>query len=111
MAEIPIPCTLNAGDLDARAREMRQLGERALVGVHVGEDGARLRFRGEHERIAALIAAESECCTFFEFATAGEGAETEVEIRAPEGAEPMVRGFVAAVVAGWAFGWEGGGTA
>ena len=47
---------------------------------------------------------EGKCCAFFEFATTRAGEETEVEIRTPEGGEPLLRGLVAGIVAGW----EGG---
>jgi hypothetical protein len=48
-----------------------------------------------------LVRAESECCAFFEFATTRRDEETELEIRAPEGGEQLLRGLVAAIVAGW----------
>lgn len=35
-------------------------------------------------------------------ATIREGRETELEIRAPNGGEPLLRGLVAGIVAGWA---------
>ena len=100
----PIACTLGAEDREARQTAARELGERALVAVHVRERGARLRFRGEHERVDALVAAERACCAFLEFATTRNGEYTELEIRTLEGGEPMLRGLVAGIVAGW----EGG---
>ena len=100
----PIACTLGAEDLAARQTAARELGERALVAIHVSERGALLRFRGEHERVDALVAAERACCAFFEFATTRNGEHTELEIRTPAGGEPMLRALVAGIVAGW----EGG---
>jgi hypothetical protein len=97
---IPIACTLGAEDRAARQTAARELGERALVAVHVRERGARLRFRGENERVDALVAAERACCGFLEFATTRDGEHTELEIGTPEGGVQMLRGLVAGTVAG-----------
>jgi hypothetical protein len=102
--ETPIACTLGAGDLRARIASARELGERALVGVEVRDRRAVLRFHGERDAVDALVAAESECCRFFEFRATEDGDDTELEVRTPEGGEPLLRGLVAGVVAGW----EGG---
>lgn len=99
--ETPIACTLDAADATARAEGMRELGARALVGLDVTDDRARLRFRGERERVDARVAAERECCAFFEFMTTNRGGDVELDVRAPAGGEPLLRGLVAAVVAGW----------
>ena len=67
----PIACTLGAEDRAARQTTARELGERALVAVHVSERRARLRFRGEHERVDALVADERACCALSARASAG----------------------------------------
>jgi hypothetical protein len=97
----PIACTLDAADHRARIASARELGERALVGVNVHERRALLRFHGEREAVDALVAAEMACCSFFEFRASYDGEDTELEIRTPEGGEPLLRGLVAGVVAGW----------
>lgn len=102
--ETPIACTLDAGGLAARLAAARELGKHALVGLEVSERRALLRFHGEQERLDALVAAERECCAFFEFTMTRNGEQTELEIRTPEGGEPTMRGLVAGIVAGW----EGG---
>jgi hypothetical protein len=99
--EVPIACTLSAGDQPVRMAAMREVGRRALVGLQVSDRRARLRFHGERERVDALVAGESQCCAFFHFATTPVGEETELEIRTPEGGEPLLRALVAAIVAGW----------
>jgi MerR family copper efflux transcriptional regulator len=99
--DVPIACTLSGGDRGARTTAMRELGGRALVGVDAGDRRARLRFHGEPERIEALVAAERQCCGFFQFTMTRDGEETELEIRTPEGGEPILRALVAAIVAGW----------
>jgi hypothetical protein len=108
--ETPIACTLDAGDLSARLAGARELGKRALVGLDVRDRRALLRFHGERERIDALVAAERACCPFVEFSTTRHGEDTELEIRTPEGGEPLLRGLVAGIVAGWERGlvsWPG----
>ncbi len=105
--EVPIACTLSAGEQPDRVVTMRELG-RALVGLEVHERQARLRFHRKHERVGALVAAESQCCAFFQFATTRDGEATELEIRTPEGGEPLLRALVAAIVSGWEGQWRGG---
>jgi hypothetical protein len=97
----PIACTLDAADVPARLTTAKELGARALAGLEVAGGRAVLRFSGERKLIDALIAAESACCSFFQFETKEDGDHIEVEIRTPPGGEPVLRGLVAAVVAGW----------
>jgi MerR family copper efflux transcriptional regulator len=99
--EVPLACTLSGSDQPARLVTIRELGQRALVGLEVRDRRALLRFHGEHERVDALVAAESQCCAFFQFAMMRDDEETELEIRTPEGGEPLLRALVAAIVAGW----------
>jgi hypothetical protein len=99
--ETPIACTLDAENRATRLAAARELGEHALVGLEVSERRALLRFHGEQERVDALVAAERACCSFFEFTTTRNGEQTELEIRAPEGGEPILRGLVAGIAAGW----------
>jgi hypothetical protein len=102
--ETPIVCTLSPDDRRARFATARELGERALVGLEVRDRLALLRFRGEPQAVDALVAAESACCGFFDFGTVHDGEDTELEVRTPAGGEPVLRGLVAGIVAGW----EGG---
>jgi hypothetical protein len=99
--EIPIACTLSTAERSTRLTTARELGRRALVGLDVSDRRALLRFHGEQAGVAALVRAESGCCEFFEFATTPKGEETELEIRTPEGGEPLLRGLLAGIVAGW----------
>jgi hypothetical protein len=99
-----IACSLDAEDRAARMAVARELGEHALVGLDISERRARLRFRGAHDRVDALAAAERACCAFLEFTTTRQGEHTELEVRSPAGGEPLLRGLVAGIVVGW----EGG---
>jgi hypothetical protein len=100
-ADTPIACHLDAENRTARLTAARELGEHALVGLEVSERRALLRFHGELEGVDALVAAERACCAFFEFTTTRNGEQTELEVRTPEGGEPILRGLVAGIVAGW----------
>jgi hypothetical protein len=48
-----------------------------------------------------LAAAERGCCPFFKLTTSRHGDDAEVKIRTPEDGEPLLRGLVAGIVAGW----------
>jgi hypothetical protein len=104
--EPPLACTLAAAERTARATHLRELGEQALVGLEVSGRRALLRFEGAHERVAAFVDAERACCAFFEFSMTRRGKDTQIEIRVPAGGEPLLRGLVAGIVAGWKGGLQ-----
>jgi hypothetical protein len=92
---------LAAAERTARATHLRELGEQALVSLEVSRRRALLRFEGVHERVAAFVDVERACCAFFEFSMTRPGKDTQIEIRVPAGGEPLLRGLVAGIVAGW----------
>ena len=60
---------------------------------------AVLRFRAgaeTGERLAAIVAAEADCCAFLGLDLADEGEEFVLSIQAPEGGELVMRELVAA---------------
>jgi hypothetical protein len=60
---------------------------------------ALLRFRNgpdTHKRLAAVVAAESECCSFLAMELRDTAEMVELSIRAPDGAEPGLDDIVAA---------------
>lgn len=73
-AQTPIACTLPGSELSARLESARELGGRALVGVSVADRRALLSFDGEREGVEAFVAAESQCCPFFDFDIQQHGA-------------------------------------
>jgi hypothetical protein len=85
----------------ARLAAARELGAQALVGLNVSDRRALLRFRGARERVDALVSGERTCCASLELTTTADGDDTDLEIVAPEGGEPLLRGLVAGIVAGW----------
>jgi hypothetical protein len=89
-----ITCSLSAAELPQRLAQMRAIGRDALLSVR--RDGA-MRFRGDvgtRERLEAVIAAESDCCSFLSFDLAESSGELLLTIRAPQGAEPVAEELV-----------------
>ena len=97
--DVPIACTLTAADMDKRRAELGALGAAALVAVEHHGERAVLRFRpspGIRERLAAVVAAEAECCPFFDIALGNEEDLVLLTVRAPAGAEALLADLVAA---------------
>ena len=98
--ETPIACSLSAEELPARLAQIRAIGDDALIGV---TSEGTLRFRAGdtiRERLEAIIAAESRCCSFLRFELAEHDGELVLSVTAPEGAEPLARDLVDAFAAG-----------
>ncbi len=95
----PLACTLSASDLTRRLADIRALGDDALVSSESAGREAVLRFRKGFGTLAALtgiVAAERECCAFLALDLAERPDAVVLTIRAPEGAEPVMRELVAA---------------
>ena len=97
--DLPIACSLSASDLTERLAEMSVLGREALLDAAVAGRRATLRFEtsaGVRERVAAIAAAESECCAFLTIAVGERPGAVVLTIDAPAGAEPVLHEMVAA---------------
>ena len=95
--ELPIACSLSAGDLNDRLAEIAGLGRDALLDSEVAGLRAELRFShgpGIPLRLARIVAAESECCAFLTMDIREEGNALVLAIAAPEGAELVLEEFV-----------------
>lgn len=95
----PIACSLGADELPVRLAEIGTLGKDALLSV--SPEGA-LRFRRDEAtraRLEAIIAAESQCCSFLSFDLQETADELVLRITAPEGAEPLAADLVNAFAA------------
>ena len=95
--ELPIACSLGAGDLTHRLDEIAALGRDALLDSDLDGTRATLRFAagpGIDERLARIVAAESECCAFLTMAVREDGDELVLAIDAPEGAELVLEELV-----------------
>ncbi len=94
-----VACSLSADELPQRVAEMTALGKDALMSV--SPDGT-LHFRADEptrKRLEAIVAAESECCSFLGFELNENDGELALNIVAPDGAEPVVADLVEAFAA------------
>jgi hypothetical protein len=100
--ELPIACTLGAGDFETRLAEIRAIGRRNLLRVRRVSNGpVVLSFRRDSETEAELqriVAAEAECCAFLELRIT-RGEELELTIDGPEDARPVIEELVDAFAA------------
>jgi hypothetical protein len=90
---LPIACTLSTDELPARLHEIRSLSRLALRDKRLDGVRAELRFaplRGVHERLAAIVAAESRCCAFLDIQLAATPTELTLTIEAPTDAAPVL---------------------
>jgi hypothetical protein len=97
--DLPIACSLTVTELPARLAEMSAIGQAGLLSAETTGTQATLRFRcesGTRERLAAVVAAEAECCPFLNMTLTDEPDAIELIIDAPTGAEPVLDDLVAA---------------
>jgi DNA-binding transcriptional MerR regulator len=96
---VPIACTLPAGDMSARLEEWNELlaDKRHLLqgvtGRHALDDGGlRLEFGPDSDvaEIARLASAEQSCCRFLSFALAIDSRGTALEVHAPPAGQPVL---------------------
>jgi len=89
--EVPIACTLEAGEMSGRIDEWHAV----LAGAtsrHALHDGLRLRFAPGTDvaEIARLAAAEQGCCRFFDFALVIDAGGIALDVHAPADAQPVL---------------------
>ncbi len=97
--DLPIACSLSAGEQSTRLAEMSAIGEAALLSADVASRHAALRFRAggaTRERLAGIVAAEAKCCAFLDMELREERQAIELIIDAPAGAEPVLAELVGA---------------
>jgi hypothetical protein len=97
--ELPIACTLDAGDYRVRLDDMAAVGRAALIDADATPRRASLRFAadtGVRERVDALVAAESQCCAFLAMTVTEEADIIVLTVEAPDGAAPVLAEIVEA---------------
>jgi MerR family transcriptional regulator, copper efflux regulator len=89
--EVPIACTLEAGDMSTRLDEWNTLLHGVTARLPL-DGGLRLEFRSDTDvtEIARLAAAEQSCCRFFGFALVIDGRGIALEVHAPPDGEPVL---------------------
>lgn len=98
MSELPIACTLTPDGMAARLALIDALAAEGLLDRTRTDAGLRVRLRdtpGIERRTRALVAAESRCCPFLDFALEREDGALVLEIRGPAEAAPVLEQFFA----------------
>jgi hypothetical protein len=96
-SQLPIACSLSVAELRKRLGEMSTVGQASLLAAEAEGARAVLRFRaGAAEQLAAIVAAEGQCCAFLRMKLDDEPAAVRLTIEGPPGAEPVVQDLVAA---------------
>lgn len=92
---VPDACTLPTAERPLRVAEFDTLLSTGITGtVRVNAEHVRLTLRPERVAEAAdLVARESACCSFFDFALAG----TVLDVRVPETHVGVLDGLLARV--------------
>jgi len=93
----PLACTLSPDRVGDRMGEWQALLVPAVGRVPIA-DGVRVHFARDVDiaAIAALVAAEQECCRFFSFALTVDQRGFGLEVRAPDDALPVVHALFGA---------------
>jgi MerR family transcriptional regulator, copper efflux regulator len=92
--QVPIACTLGAGEMSIRLDEWHALLQ-GVTARQAIDDGLRLEFRSDTDvtEIARLAAAEQGCCRFFDFALVLDGRGIALEVHAPPDGQPVLAGL------------------
>jgi hypothetical protein len=91
-SELPIACTLDAGDLESREAEWAAVGSRLISIERSASGSAVLSFAAGAEtkaELERLVAAEAECCPFLELSVV-DGESLELTIDGPTEAAPVI---------------------
>ena len=97
VTELPLACSLDGAELPRRLADMAAVGRTDLVAADVDGRQAALSFKpGARERLAAIVAAEAECCPFFDMTLEDRPDGVRLAIDAPPGAEPLLADLVGA---------------
>ena len=98
MTHTPIACTLTPDGLTARLALIDALAADGLLDRTATDAGLRVRLRDTPEierRTRELVAAESKCCAFLDFALAREDGDLVLDIAGPADARPVIDMFFA----------------
>ena len=94
----PIACSLTASEMRRRQDDTAEIARRALTSRVPLESGERLTFDAgpDTEReLRAVIAAESECCSFLAFDLTREPEKLRLDVTGPADARPIIEGLFA----------------
>jgi hypothetical protein len=97
--ELPVVCSLGAGDLEQRLAAIAELGAESLIDRRRDDGRHLLRFRSDtrtRQRLEDIIRAEAECCAFLDFELTEGCCDLTLRIAAPEAGQATADGFAAA---------------
>lgn len=95
MSDLPVICTLQPGDLNAKAMALLPgVAQRANARIEL-DDGYRLEFRASSDALRAIvdmIDAERRCCRFLRFSMTVEPGESSIvlEVTGPAGTKEFL---------------------
>jgi len=99
MRDLPIVCTLQPGELKARATQLLPGVVASANARHAIENGFRFEFKSEGEVLTSIIRmidAERQCCRFLRFQLTVEpaGGPVVLEVTAPPGSHEFLNAIV-----------------
>lgn len=98
--EVPIACTLGAGDYQERVAWLAALNQRALRHHHRQDLRLEVTYAADaHADVTRLVEQERACCPFLAFSVVEGGDDVQLVIQAPEAAREAADALFAAFVA------------
>ncbi len=97
--ELPVVCSLGAGDLEQRLTAIGKLGAESLIDRRQVGGRHLLRFRADpqtRERLEGIIRAERECCAFLDLTLTEGCCDLTLKVTAPEAGQATADGFAMA---------------
>jgi hypothetical protein len=84
-AEVPVACSLTRAGLAEQAGRWERLAARAMTAHEQTADGVRISFRpgpGTERELRALVAVETECCSWAAWTVQASATRLVLEVRA-----------------------------
>jgi hypothetical protein len=101
MKALPVACTLGAAELRERLGLITTLTRDSLMSYRRSDLALELRYPPDAlDRVRAMVAGESHCCPFLDFALREEAAVVRVTITAPDRAREAADELFAYFIAG-----------
>ena len=99
MPDLPIVCTLQPGELNARAAQLLPGVGAAARARHAIENGFRFEFQADGDVLASLarmIDAERQCCQFLRFQLTVEaaGGPVVLDVTGPPGSQEFLAAMI-----------------
>jgi hypothetical protein len=99
MRDLPIVCTLQPGELNARSTQLLPGVVAGAQARHPIENGFRFEFRPEEEVLTSIIRmidAERQCCRFLRFQLTVEagGGPVLLEVTGPPGSQQFLEAMI-----------------